>query len=458
MANIRKYDEKEHVEAIAYLDAKEKELAEVATFVHDNSATDEWNDAKMAKHVAAAQRHTVLTNEVNLIREKIKDFEEIKIQKFKGKKEPGAITRFIEKGLDGLSVDERTDMSVDSSEYFPHAPGVAQGIKFTMPVTAQTRTDDDSGKELRDLTINTNVVEDLAFQGDGVLRMVQRFTTGTGNPYRFIGFDEATEMGTILGAQNTQIATNDLANFTSVQFGARTITSNFVSITREALQDSVIDLESFAERHAGRRIMRRMESEITLDGDGAGTDPISPRVFSVINSASDGVNTATADTLDWTDFVNLEYSCPRAYRATEVGEYSNTTRPGERGYVFGDSMEKNLKILKDGSDRPVWLPALDGLAGGFPATVFGYRYAVSMDGMWKDLNSSSATGDVLAAFGNWGYYARRVVREIEMHRFMDSNTMTHNLIQILMLARFDFRPVGALDGTKTKAVRLLKNT
>ena len=450
------YDKVKHDELIARLGKKEAELAELSNKIHDNDATDEWTDQKVAEHSVCANKYLVVDAEIKSLKSEVEKHDLMAVQANKPKGELSWFDRWMEKGIDGITSEEKREHLLKESKYMGLGADIT-AVRMTIPkITAATRTDDASGQETKQEYINPDVVEALAFQGDGIMDLSYRFMTNNGSEYRFIQFDEATEVGTIIEAQNTAIADNDLANFGITTFHARTVTSGFIPITREALQDSVVDLGGFANRRAGRRIMRAIEKEITLDGDGTGT-----RATSVINGSQDGVSNATADTLVYSDIVNLIYSCPRAYRnGGEMGEYSSTARPGTVGFCFGDSFEKVIVTMLDDNNRPIWMPANTSSLGSRPQNmILGYPYRVSMDGVWKDLDSSSATGDVLAAFGNWGYWGRRTVNNVELFRFQDSGTMVNNAIKILALARFDFQPIGALDNAgKTSATRLLKNT
>ena len=453
-----KYDKQAHAEAVAYLAAKEKELNEVATKVNDNAETDEWTDQKSMAHSALANQHMVLSSEVKLARDKVSNFTDLHNAIRKRGDEPSAVSRFLASGTSGLTAEEKQELDLNQDD--THVRGGSDSIVLKIPnVTAVTRTDDSSAEETVPETVSPSVIEALAFQGEGVMNLTYRFTTATGNEYKRLQFDEATETGTILDDQNTTVATNDLADFTVVTFRVKTVTSGFMYITNEARQDSIVPLESHATRHGGRRIMRAIEKDITLDGDGT-----SNKSISVINGAQDGISTATADTLAWEDLVNLQYSVPRAYRAGgERGPYANNELPGIVGYCIPDSFEKIVMLMKDGNGRPLWMPeASSGIGVRYPGRIFGYPYSVSMDGVWSDLSSASATGDVLCAFGNWGYFGRRTVQNIVVHRMMDSGTLVRNAIAYVMFARFDFRPFGALgtagNANKTAAVRLLKNT
>ena len=450
-----KYDKQAHAEAVAFLAAKEKELNEIAVKVNDNAETDEWTDQKSMAHSALANQHMVVSSEVKLARDKVSSFNDLHDIVRKSNREPSAFSRFLAQGSNGLTAEEKDEgnLNKDSTQVM----GASESFTFKVPdVSAFTRTDDSTAQEAVPETVSPDVIEALAFQGEGVMNLTYRFSTATGNEYRRLQFDEATQEGYILGNQAAAVATRNLADIEVITFYVKTVSSGFMYITNEAIQDSIVGLEAFATRHGGRRIMRTIEKNITLDGDGT-----SNAALSVINGSQDGISTATADTLAWEDLINLQYSVPRAYRAGgERGPYANNELPGIVGYCIPDSFEKLVMLMKDGEGRPIWMPqASSGIGGGYPGRIFGYPYSVSMDGVWSDLSSASATGDVLCAFGNWGYFGRRTVRDIVVHRMMDSGTLVNNAIAYVMFMRFDFRPFGALDGNnKTAAVRLLKNT
>ena len=453
-----KYDKQAHAEAVAYLAAKERELNEIAVKVNDNAETDEWTDQKSMAHSALANQHMVVSSEVKLARDKVSSFEDLHNLTRKSNREPSAFSRFIAKGSHGLTAEEKQEGHLNQDN--TQVVGASESYTFKVPdVSAFTRTDDSTAQESVPETISPEVVEALAFQGEGVMNLTYRFSTNTGNEYRRMQFDEATEEGFILGNQSASVTTKNLADIGIMTFYAKTVSSGFMYITNEAIQDSIVGLESFATRHGGRRIMRTIEKNITLDGDGSNNTAIS-----VINGSQDGISTATADTLAFEDLINLQYSVPKAYRAGgERGPYANNELPGVVGYCIPDSFEKLVMLMKDGNGRPLWMPeSSSGLGSTYPGRIFGYPYSVSMDGVWSDLSSASATGDVLCAFGNWGYFGRRTVRDIIVHRMMDSGTLVNNAVAYVMFMRFDFRPFGALgtagNANKTAAVRLLKNT
>ena len=125
-----------------------------------------------------------------------------------------------------------------------------------------------SGQEAVQEEIPPRIIDKLAFYG-GVSRMAQQFMTGTGGDYPIMQESAATQEGEILGAQNTAVTPEDLADITTQQFGSKTGSSKPILLTREMIQDSVFDhrglrqppgppqdgqnLEQGVHHHASRR-------------------------------------------------------------------------------------------------------------------------------------------------------------------------------------------------------------
>ena len=76
----------------------------------------------------------------------------------------------------------------------------------------------------------------------------------------------------------------------------------------------------------------------------------------------------------------------------------------------------------------------------------GWPYVVNGD------MAAVAASAIPMLFGNFSYYACRTVAEVEIFRFMDSNTMQTNSIQIIGFSRRDARPIGATTGTDAALV------
>ena len=462
---ISTYDREAHRALVAEIENKRTQLEELSREFHDRAATDQWDEAKNAIHFRNKLRHDVLSNELNALQARERGMVKVMPEMVEAKRE-SIITRFVRNGLNGITSDERTAYGVggDSLEGQVNASmlvgGNVTGLRISMEeqlarreierkVLAQTRSDDASGQELVQETVVPDVIQRLAYMGGGINDACYRFMTATGNEYKLPQFDEASAMGTILGDQDTTINADDLADFTVVTFHARQATSGFIPITRDAVRDAAIDLPAFGEFQGGRRIQRRLEVEYTQDGDGAGT-----RALSVKEGAVDGPSNATANQLGFGDLSSLKRSVNRAYRTGmgEDGMYGANSKPGAVGWLFSDAVEGLLEGLTDQENRPLWLPSI---RVGEPDTILGHPYFIAADlAIDTTLN---ATGDQAICFGNFGYFGKRQVTEYEVFRFQDSQTMAKNSIWLLVLTRTDFRPMGAIVGGKTEAVKWLLN-
>ena len=268
--------------------------------------------------------------------------------------------------------------------------------------------------------------------------MAQQFVTGTGGDFKIMNESAAAQEGEILGSQDTATADLDIANITVQTFGAHTVSSKSILLTREMIQDAQIDIAGYSERQALRRMGRIWNKAFTTTQTGTGF-PVG-----VVSSAKVGLETAMTTEFTWPEVTELVYKIDRAYREDgEGGEGGfNSEMGGMTGYMVSDDAERELRQLADGDDRPLWVPST---REGLPNALNGYPYVVNghMDAV--------ATGNVPVLFGNFSYYGIRTVGAVEIFRFMDSRTMQKNTIEILAFSRRDARPMGAITSTKCEA-------
>ena len=215
----------------------------------------------------------------------------------------------------------------------------------------------------------------------------------------------------------------DLEPFKVVTFNARTASSRPIRVTREMLTDGIIDVGSYAEDEALRRMGRSWDDEFTDEGDGAGT-----RARSLKNSVTVGHNQTTADMLTYEDILALIYSVNRAYRiGRERGEGGRSALMGggRKGFLITDSAEKALMGLKDGEDRPLWIPSIrDGESDRI--LKWPYEVTTALDG-----DHTSAPNTAYMWFGDFNYFGIRTVGSVELFRFFDSRTAQNNAIEVL---------------------------
>ena len=416
-------------EKLAELVAEESrlthELQELSMSLKDQHESDaEWDEKRLNWYSADQARHAQLTRERDSVRAERQRYE-LQEPAAARRSARSALDRWLRDGNAGLEADERENML---SEIRNSAlPG---GGGETFVISAASASDAASGEEALQETVLPRVIDRLAHYG-GVSQMAQQFVSAMGNDYRIPQMDAATQEGEFLDAQNTATADEDLPDIGIQVFGAKTISSKSILITRELLQDSVFDVQSYAERQAVRRIGRVANKFFTTTQTGTGM-PVG-----VVSSAKDGITAAAADKVTWVELTELIYAINRAYReGGEMGEGGFSPEMGGRiGYMISDDAEKAVRVLVDSEGRPLWVPST---REGAPSMLNGHPYAVNVH------MDSVATGDVPILFGNFSYYGIRTVAAIEIFRFMDSRTMQRNTVECLAFARRDARPMGAL--------------
>ena len=398
---------------------------------------EEWDEARSDVYNRDQMFHAQVTRELSLANSEIGTLENFRPSTVKAS-DADPFTRFLRQGENGLAQDERETML---GEIVDGAIPGGGGLTFVIRPEDQTASDAASGQELVPETIVPDVVDRLAYFG-GIAKMAQQFITSTGNEFRVPQHDESAVKGEILGAQATAVTAGELANFGVITFGAKTASSKAITITREMLQDSIIDVASFASRRAVRRMGRAWDEEFTTGATAGGA-------VGVVGIALAGVTTAAVAAVTYDEFVDLVYSINRAYREDgEGGEGGISAESGGRlGFLMSDSMEKLIRKLKDSDGRPLWWPQAvsSGLSGPLPSTFMNYPYEVSgsMDAV--------AAAKVPILFGNFSYFGIRTVAAVEIFRFQDSRTMQKNTIEILGFSRRDSRAMGAVNAAKCEA-------
>ena len=402
------------------------QLAEVSDSLNQQHATDgEWGEQRLPRYMADQQRHGQLTRQLETVRRAMNRYQHREPENAK-KSLSGPMARWLRNGANGLEGWEREQYLREMVD-----GDLPNGGGETFRVQAATASDAASGQEAVQEVIPPRVIDRLAYYG-GVAKMAQNFMTGTGGEYRIMQEDAASQEGEIIGAQDTGVAALDLANIGVQTFGAKTASSKSILLTREQLQDSVFDIQGYAERQAVRRMGRIWNKAFKTTQAGTGL-PVG-----VVSSAITGIGAASATTFTWVETTDLIYKVPRAYR-DEMGEYGEggfmPEGGGMMGYMMSDDAERACRVMVDGDNRPLWVPStregVPNIYNGEPYVVNGHMAAV-------------ATGAIPMLYGNFSYYGIRTVQAIEMFRFMDSRTMQKNTIEVLAFSRRDGRPMGAL--------------
>lgn len=162
-----------------------------------------------------------------------------------------------------------------------------------------------------------------------------------------------------------------------------------VIVSEELLQDSAFDLEDLLTRQFSLRFRVGQETAY-INGDGTGKPQgVLPNI-SFITAAVGNTTTFNYDAL-----VTLVYTLPAQYR-------------NGASFVVSDLAVRNLRLLKDTANNPLWQPSL---TAGEPDSFMGYPVYSHPD------MPAPAIGTKSVMFGNWPLvYTIRRVRGTGMQR------------------------------------------
>ena len=449
MPRIQRYDRQRHDEMVA----EEARLSESITQLREQLNEYAEGDAAPSSeghrtYMVRADRYIRTREERAELREELRAMALLEPERVHASRN-SMLTRFLRRGFNGISQEEREAFTADPADFADDSLPMMGGAGVEgITIQGATTSDAASGQELVQEEIVPEVVERLVDFG-GLDMMCRRIMTATGNQLRWPGADNSANKGEILGQQDAAVNAQDLEPFTVVTFNARTASSRPIRITREMLADGIIDVGSYAEDEAVRRMGRAWDDEFTDEGDGTGT-----RARSLKNSVTVGHNQTTADMITYEDLVALIYSVNRAYRVgRERGEggRSTTVGGGRKGFLLTDEAERAMMGMKDAEDRPLWIPSI---REGEPDRILKWPYEVT----------TALTGDHTSApntpymwFGDFNYFGIRTVGSVEIFRFFDSRTAQNNAIEILGFSRRDARAMGAQGGGAAGTTEAIKS-
>ena len=421
---------KQHLADLVKQEAEIKtQLQDCTASLNDTYATDGWDEAKHAKYQADQLRHGQLTREYKTAKEEREAYALFEPERAQASR-TSAFARFLIDGADGLEADEIKQYTETDLQQSGHGkPFVFKG---------STKSDDSSGVEVTDINTSRNVIDTLKAYG-GASRMAYQFTTANGNQLRLPAQDDSMEEGVVVG-QGAQTSLGNLDDFKSSNFGASTMHSKRIRITREMVQDGIIDIEAFAQKRAVRRLGRGWDRRFSEIGGGtlaanapaANTLPGDGEV-SIERAASDSSFTsAAAGKVSYEDLVNLIYDIEPAYLEGETGEEGLGQEMGGRtGFLLSHSAEKAIRLLKDDDGRPLWQPSTASISTMGGGMILGYPYEKSFVLDAKLVTKTKK--DVF--FGNFSYFGIRTVNTFEVFRFWDSRTAENNEIEIIAFSR-----------------------
>jgi HK97 family phage major capsid protein len=265
--------------------------------------------------------------------------------------------------------------------------------------TMSTTTNSEGGFTVA-TDVATGVLDALKAYG-GMRSVATVLRTTAGNPMQFPTSDGTAEVGEILAENAT--ATDLDASFGTKALPVYKYSSKVVAVPIELLQDSNVDIEAFIRARLVTRLGRITNTHFT-----SGTGTGQPQGINATGGAPVGVTAAngtsqvTAVTYD--SLVDTQHSVDPAYREA-----------GATSWMMHDTTVRQLRKIKDGSGRPVFVPGYESAApGGAPDRLLDRPIIVNQD---MPVMAASARSIL---FGDFRYYAIRDVMDVTMMRFADS--------------------------------------
>ena len=295
----------------------------------------------------------------------------------------GALRAFMSGGVNAMAADDRTRMLQRQTP----------DIRAAMSTTTTTEGGFTVAIEyMRSLKIAMK-------QFGGMRAVAHAIRTQTGAQMQFPTSDPTSELGEIVG-QNIPVSALDTV-FGNISLDVYKYSSKKIALPFELIQDTFVDLEAYVQTILAMRLGRIQNQHFTT-GTGTGQPfGIVPR--SLLGRA--GV-TGQTDSVSYDDLVDLEHSIDPLYRA----------QPGV-GYMMHDSSVKVLRKIKDGQQRPIFVPGYEANAvinGGAPDMLMGRPIYINQDMPVMAANAKSIL------FGQLSKYVVRDVMDLTLFRMTDS--------------------------------------
>jgi HK97 family phage major capsid protein len=173
------------------------------------------------------------------------------------------------------------------------------------------------------------------------------------------------------------------ATFAKMTLNAYAFDTEWVQVSMELLQDSLVNIEQFIGELLGERLARRVNTELTT-GDGTG-DP-----NGIVTASAAGKTAAAVADFTVDEIIDLLHSVDPAYRASPKCRF-----------MFNDNSLAKLRKLKQGDGQYIW--TMGDIREGVPGHLLGQNYSVNQ------AMPTAATGTKPIVFGDFGkYFVRKV--------------------------------------------------
>jgi len=300
-----------------------------------------------------------------------------------GRQGPGAaaLRSFLAGGLSALSREQLSEMQAR----------VNTDIRAEMSTTTPSDGGYTTAPEYQ------RQLEEAMKAFGGIRQVATTIRTATGVQMNFPAADATAEEGEIVG-QNAAVSALD-TTFSNLTMDVYKYSSKKIALPFELLQDTFIDIEAYIQGLLAVRLGRITAKHFTV---GTGTTQPHGIVVGSTQGVAGGAGTATSVTYDL--LVDLEHSVDPAYRSA----------PGV-GFMMHDTTIKALRKIKDGNQRPIFVPGYEqGNPAGAPDRLIGRPIYVSQEMAAMAANAKSIL------FGQFSKYLIRNVMDLTLFRMTDS--------------------------------------
>lgn len=219
--------------------------------------------------------------------------------------------------------------------------------------------------------------------------------TSTGAQMLFPTADSTAEEGEIVG-QSASVNTGE-TTFGQASLDVYKYSSKSIALPFELLQDSMFNIEEYIQTLLRLRLGRIQNRHHTV-----GTASSQPRGIVTASAAGKVGATGQTATVSYDDLVDLEHSVDPFYR------------PAGRWMMHDDTL-KALRKLKDGQNRPIFVPGYEaGNPGGAPDRLLGREIVLNQHMATMAANAKSVL------FGDFSKYLIRDVMDVTLYRMTDS--------------------------------------
>lgn len=250
-----------------------------------------------------------------------------------------------------------------------------------------------------------NMLEVGLLDYSSVRQVASIMRTDTGAPMPMPGLDDTSNSGSNINENQT--ATETAVAFNAGVLNAYKISSDYVTIPTELLEDSAFNVDQVVADALAVRLARRQNNKLTV-GTGA-NEPTG-----VVVGSTAGKTTASSTAIAFDEIIDLKHSVDPAYRR----------KPSVR-FMFHDNIFAAVRKLKDGNSNYIWNSYTNGAA----ATLDGDPYVIN-----QDMASTITSGDKTILYGAFEHYKVREVRGIRVLRDM---TITADQLVVVAYMRFD---------------------